>query len=74
MRITLNGEITQTRAKTPPALDLLSTAYALHPAFGEAEIVGFGAGARPAFPDNLPRIIVRGDHIHVNGLYRHGFL
>jgi len=56
------------------ALDLLSTAYALHPAFGEAEIVGFGAGARPAFPDNLPRIIVKGDHIHVNGLYRHGFL
>ena len=56
------------------ALELLSTAYALHPAFGEAEIVGFGAGARPAFPDNLPRIIVRQDHIHVNGLYRHGFL
>jgi len=56
------------------ALELLSTAYALHPAFGEAEIVGFGADARPAFPDNLPRIIVKGDHIHVNGLYRHGFL
>ena len=56
------------------ALDLLSTAYALHPAFGEAEIVGFGAGARPAFPDNQPRIVVKGDHIHVNGLYRHGFL
>jgi len=56
------------------ALDLLSTAYALHPAFGEAEITGFGAGARPAFPDNLPRIIVKGGHIHVNGLYRHGFL
>ncbi len=56
------------------ALDLLSTAYALHPAFGEAEVVGFGAGARPAFPDNLPRIIVKGDHIHVNGLFRHGFL
>ena len=56
------------------ALDLLSTAYALHPAFGEAEITGFGAGARPAFPDNLPRIIVKCGHIHVNGLYRHGFL
>ena len=56
------------------ALELLSTAYALHPAFGEAEIISFGAGARPAFPDNLPRIIVKGDHIHVNGLYRHGFL
>ena len=56
------------------ALELLSTAYALHPAFGEAEIVGFGAAARPAFPDNLPRIIVKGGQIHVNGLYRHGFL
>jgi glycine oxidase len=56
------------------ALELLSTAYTLHPAFGEAEIVGFGAGARPSFPDNLPRIIVNGSHIHVNGLYRHGFL
>lgn len=56
------------------ALELLSTAYALHPAFGEAEITGFGAAARPAFPDNRPRIIVKDRHIHVNGLYRHGFL
>jgi glycine oxidase len=29
---------------------------------------------RPAFPDNLPRILVEGDKIAVNGLYRHGFL
>lgn len=56
------------------ALELLGTAYALHPAFGEAEIVAAGAGVRPAFPDNLPRIVVRGAHIYVNGLYRHGFL
>jgi glycine oxidase len=56
------------------ALELLSTAYALHPAFGEAEIVEFGAGVRPAFPDNGPRVVVKGDHIHVNGLFRHGFL
>ena len=56
------------------ALELLGTAYALHPAFGEAEIVEFGSGLRPAFADNLPRIIVKGDHIYVNGLYRHGFL
>lgn len=56
------------------ALELLSTAYALHPAFGEAEVIGFGAAARPAFPDNLPRIVVKDDHIYVNGLYRHGFL
>ena len=33
-----------------------------------------GAGARPAFPDNRPRIIARKGYIYVNGLYRHGFL
>lgn len=56
------------------ALDLLSAAYALDPAFAEAEIVLQGAGARPAFPDNRPRIMPRGRYIYVNGLYRHGFL
>ena len=56
------------------ALDLLSAAYALDPAFAEAEIVRQGAGARPAFPDNRPRIIPRNSYIYVNGLYRHGFL
>jgi glycine oxidase len=56
------------------ALELLSAAYAVHPAFGEARIVEIGAGLRPAYPDHLPRITVRGDHIGVNGLYRHGFL
>jgi glycine oxidase len=56
------------------ALELLSAAYAVHPAFGEARIVEIGAGLRPAYPDHLPRITVRGDHIRINGLYRHGFL
>jgi glycine oxidase len=56
------------------ALELLSAAYAVHPAFGEAHIVEIGAGLRPAYPDHLPRITVRGTHIGVNGLYRHGFL
>jgi glycine oxidase len=56
------------------ALELLSTAYALHPAFGEAEIISFAAGVRPAFPDNRPRVVVRKGHIYVNGLFRHGFL
>ena len=56
------------------ALDLLSAAYALDPAFAEAEIVLQGAGARPAFPDNRPRIMVGRRYIYVNGLYRHGFL
>jgi glycine oxidase len=56
------------------ALDLLGAAYALHPAFGEARLISFGADVRPSFPDNAPRIILRGRHIYVNGLYRHGFL
>jgi glycine oxidase len=56
------------------ALELLGAAYALHPAFAEAEIEEAGAGVRPAFPDNVPRIVVRGRTLHVNGLYRHGFL
>jgi glycine oxidase len=58
------------------ALELLGTAYALHPAFGEAEILETGAGIRPAFPDNLPHAEVRegGRRIFVNGAYRHGFL
>ena len=41
------------------AIELLSAAYALHPAFGEAEIVEMRAGLRPAFPDNEPRIVER---------------
>jgi glycine oxidase len=56
------------------ALDLLATAYAIDPAFGEAEIIELAAGVRPAFPDNVPKAIVRGRRIFVNGAYRHGFL
>ncbi|MEM9146945.1 MAG: FAD-dependent oxidoreductase [Pseudomonadota bacterium] len=56
------------------ALDLLGAAYALHPALGEAEIVELGAGLRPAFPDNLPRLRWREGALCVNGLFRHGFL
>lgn len=55
-------------------LELLSAAYALHPAFGESEIVEIGAHARPAFADNRPRIRRLGNTLYVNGLYRHGFL
>jgi glycine oxidase len=55
-------------------LELLSAAYALHPAFGEAHVVEIGTAVRAAFPDNLPRLTVRGNTVYVNGLYRHGFL
>src|SRR5262245_59166970 len=56
------------------ALELLGAAYAVHPAFAEARILEFGAGLRPAYPDNLPRISIEQERIAVNGLYRHGFL
>lgn len=56
------------------AIELLSAAYALHPAFGEAEIVEMRADVRPAFPDNEPRIVEKNGRIYVNGFYRHGFL
>lgn len=55
-------------------VELLNGAYAIHPAFGEAEIIEIGTDVRPAFPDNLPRIRRRGRVVHMNGLYRHGFL
>jgi len=69
---TLENEDTGVSVRS--ALELLTAAYAIHPAFGEARIVEIGAGLRPAFPDNLPRIIVGNRKISVNGLYRHGFL
>jgi glycine oxidase len=68
-------EAEDTGVSVRSALELLGSAYAVHPAFAEARIVEFGSGLRPAFPDNLPRLTVRReDRILVNGLYRHGFL
>jgi glycine oxidase len=55
-------------------MELLNLAYALHPAFGEARLVEARAGVRPAFTDNLPRVIRDGGVIFVNGYFRHGFL
>ncbi len=55
-------------------LELLSAAYALHPAFGEAEVIEMGSDVRPAFADNIPAMRVLHDRIALNGLYRHGFL
>jgi glycine oxidase len=55
-------------------LELLSAAYALDPRFAAAELVETGADLRPAFPDNVPRVTVRGRVLHLNGLFRHGYL
>ena len=67
-----NGE--RNRISTRSMLELLSAAYAVNPAFGEAEIIEIGVDARPAFPDNLPKISRQQNLISVNGFYRHGFL
>lgn len=64
----------KTRVTARAAVEMLSAAYALHPAFAEAEILELGADARPAFPDNLPRLRRRGRMLYANGLYRHGYL
>ena len=55
-------------------LELLSAAYALDARFAESAIVEMGADLRPAFPDNVPRVTVRGRVLHLNGLFRHGYL
>lgn len=55
-------------------IELLSAACAVHPAFGEAEVIELAAHVRPAFADNMPRVLRRGNRFFVNGLYRHGFL
>jgi glycine oxidase len=56
------------------AIELLSAAFALHPAFGEAEIVEMSADVRPAYADNEPRVVERDGRICLNGAYRHGWL
>lgn len=56
------------------SLELLGHAYALHPGFAEAEIEEMAAGVRPAYADNAPKIVVEGQRLYINGMYRHGFL
>lgn len=56
------------------AMELMSAAYALHPSFGEADILDIKAGIRPSYPDNLPRITINKNRISCNGLFRHGYL
>lgn len=56
------------------ALELLGSACALHPEFANARIEEMSACVRPAFPDNMPRMLLRGRRLIVNGAYRHGYL
>jgi glycine oxidase len=58
------------------ALELLTSAYSILPALAEARILEFNAQVRPALPDNRPALHFdrKRKALHVNGLYRHGFL
>lgn len=77
-RFMVGATMIESDASQPPTarslMELLNAAYALHPAFGEACVIETGVGVRPAFPDNFPRAFQVGRVLHVNGLYRHGFL
>jgi glycine oxidase len=55
-------------------MEFLNAAYALHPAFSEAEIIETGVGIRPAYANNFPRIERKQKFFFVNGFYRHGYL
>ncbi len=55
-------------------MELLIMACAVHPSFGEARVVETGVGVRPAFADNMPRVIETPDGLAVAGMHRHGFL
>jgi glycine oxidase len=57
-------------------LELLTSAYSVLPALAEARILEFSTQVRPALPDNAPAIHFNRQRkvLHINGLYRHGFL
>lgn len=62
------------RASVRSILELLSSAYALNPMFSQAEIVEIGADVRPAYPNNLPKILHHKNRLFINGMHRHGYL
>ncbi|CAI3943643.1 Glycine/D-amino acid oxidase (deaminating) (DadA) (PDB:3AWI) [Commensalibacter communis] len=55
-------------------IEMLGSAYAIHPAFAEARLVETGTGLRPSFPNNVPEITYQDGCFFINGMYRHGFL
>lgn len=62
-------------ASVRSTLELLSAAYTVHSGFAEARILEIATQCRPALPDNLPAIRSSAPGVlHINGLYRHGFM
>jgi len=56
------------------SLELSSALYTLSPAFAEARIIEMDSNLRPAYMDNLPKVIIEDGLITANGLFRHGYL
>lgn len=56
------------------SLELLSALYTLHSGFAEAKVLEMQARCRPAFSDNMPLLKRNHNILHINGLYRHGYL
>ena len=56
------------------AMELQSALYTIHPSFADSQIIEMTAGIRPAFPDNMPLILLENNIVRCNGLFRHGFL
>lgn len=63
-------------ASVRSGLELLSALYAVHPAFGEAEIRELAVGLRPTLKHHNPEIrySTADKLIEINGLFRHGFM
>lgn len=57
-------------------LELLSALYAVHPAFGEAQMQECQSGLRPTLEHHNPEIRFDTEKrlIEINGLFRHGFM
>ncbi|MFV9838545.1 MAG: FAD-dependent oxidoreductase [Aaplasma endosymbiont of Hyalomma asiaticum] len=55
-------------------LEMLSAVYSLHRGFAEARIKEMLSACRPAFLDNLPRVLWSDRVVRINGLYRYGYL
>lgn len=56
------------------SLELQSALYSVHKGFAESNVLKAYANCRPAFTNNLPKIILNNTHMQINGLYRHGYL
>lgn len=55
-------------------MELLNAAYSIHPSFADAKVIETGVGLRPAYADNIPKLIYQNQTIYLNGMHRHGFL